>query len=71
MPRKYDDDCAKCPFFQSSGRTYIVCEGIINDCFTKLMFETEGQRNRYRIIFCDTQYEKCELFKTLEKKYED
>lgn len=70
MPRNYDNDYALCPFFQTSGRKDIVCEGIQSGCVTKLVFSSERGRNRYRTRFCDTQYANCEICKLLERKYD-
>lgn len=70
MPRQYDNELAKCPFFLMSGKKDIVCEGIVAGCSVKLMFVEERKRTRYRVRFCDTQYEKCELYKVLERKYD-
>lgn len=80
MPRVYDNCHAQCPFFISSGkqhiqgvkaRDYIKCEGITSDCTIDLVFATEDKKNLHRKIFCDNRYGNCEIYKTLEKKYEE
>lgn len=71
MPRQYDNAFAKCPFFQSSGKKNILCEGITKDCTVNIMFLSERKRDRHRWIFCDEKYKNCVLFKVLEKKYEN
>lgn len=70
MPRQYDNAFAACPFFLSSGKNNILCEGITSDCSMKINFASEQKRNLHRKIFCDTRYQDCELFKILEKKYD-
>lgn len=71
MPRLYDICLAKCPFFISSGKKNVLCEGITNDCNNNILFTTEQARNQHRRIFCDAKYENCELYKVLEEKYQD
>jgi hypothetical protein len=80
MPRVYDNCLALCPFFHTSGkqhisgvkaRDYIKCEGITNDCTIDIVFVTEDKRDLHRKNFCDSRYKNCEIFKALEKKYED
>lgn len=71
MPRIYDVCHAKCPFFMTSGKRNVMCEGITNNCKIILDFSTEENRNKYRESFCDTlQYQKCNIYSTLIKKYE-
>ena len=80
MPRVYDNCFALCPFFITSGkqhlsgvqvRDYIKCEGITNDCAIDLVFQTKDKRDQYRKTFCDSRYRSCEIYKALEKKYEE
>lgn len=69
MPTMFDEVKAICPYFQSSGKRNITCEGITDGCFTKLEFETQGKRNQHRRIFCDAKYQNCEVYRMLEDKY--
>lgn len=71
MPRMYDTCLAKCPFFISSGKKNVLCEGITNDCAIDILFETEKARNLHRKIFCDSKYENCEIYRALEEKYQE
>lgn len=70
MPRNYDTCYAKCPFFESSGKKNVCCEGITSASTLNIRFVSEEERNKYRKIFCDDKYRNCEIFKILEKKYE-
>lgn len=70
MPDIYDVCFAKCPFFISSGRKNIRCEGITDDCSTTLMFISEEARNIFRRTYCNTSYENCALFKMIMGKYD-
>lgn len=71
MPRILDVRLAKCPFFISSGKKSVTCEGLTDDCTICLAFTTEEARNLHRKIFCDARYECCELYKVLEEKYQE
>lgn len=71
MPRVYDVCNAKCPFFLSSGRKDVSCEGTVEESCIKLLFKSEGERNRWREKFCNTNYHKCAICEMLEKKYKD
>lgn len=71
MPRNYDTCFAKCPFFLSSNKKNVCCEGITSVSTIHIKFESEDERNRHRKIFCDDRYQNCEIYKILEKKYED
>lgn len=71
MPRIYDTCLAKCPFFISSGKKTVLCEGITDDCLQKLIFTSEEARNLHRKIFCDESFENCEIYKIVLDKYQD
>lgn len=71
MPRIYDNCLAKCPFFLSSGRKNVLCEGITSECTINLLFESEETRNLHREIFCDARYKNCEIYNLLKAKYEE
>ena len=70
MPRTYDICLAQCPFFISSGKKHILCEGVTDDCTIVLKFTSEKKRNSYREFFCDKNFKNCEICKTLYKTYE-
>ena len=71
MPRLYDTCFAQCPFFISSGKKNVLCEGITDDCTINLKFISEEKRDLHREIFCDARYQNCEIFRILEEKYEE
>ena len=70
MPRAYNEALIKCPFYISMSNKSISCEGIIEDCVTKLIFLTCSKRDLYRHTFCNDKYQNCEICKILNKKYE-
>jgi len=67
----YDDVHALCPFFQSSDKNRIICEGIVKGSRTALEFTKQGERSRHRTLYCDCRYQQCEVYKALMKKYEE
>ena len=71
MPTMYDDVNALCPYFQSSGRKEICCEGITDGSFTNIKFRSGDKRDMHRRIFCDAKYKNCEVYRMLEQKYEE
>ena len=71
MPRMYDSCLAECPFFISSGKKNVCCEGITSASIINIKFESEEERNLHRNIFCDARYKNCEIYRILEKKYEE
>lgn len=71
MPTMYDDVHAICPYFHSSNKRKISCEGITDGCTTTLEFESQEKRNMHRRIFCDAKYKNCEIYRMLEEKYEE
>lgn len=70
---KNDTEVAKvkCPFFVASRKRNILCEGITDDSKINLQFDTEEATDKQRRIFCNTKYENCEIYRTLEGKYEE
>ena len=68
MPRIYDDILVKCPFFLHNSKKNVVCEGLTDDCVLSLRFFTEESRNQHRQLFCDKDYEKCEVYRMLIKE---
>lgn len=71
MPRTYNEGLILCPFYMSMAQKSITCEGITEYCTTKLLFETADKRDQHRDIFCDKKYKNCEIYRMLEKKYEE
>ena len=70
MPTMYDDVNAKCPYYRTSGKRRITCEGITDMCVNIIEFNAKEYRNMHRRIFCDAKYENCEIYRMLEEKYE-
>lgn len=61
---------AQCPFFISSGKETVLCEGITNDCTVLLRFEAPEKRTVHRRHYCNNKYQECPMYKLLEDKYE-
>lgn len=68
---KEDYAKARCPFFLSSGREDVSCEGVVENSKLILIFGSERERNGHREIFCDGGYQACRLYQAIMKKYEE
>ena len=71
MARKYNDVFVKCPFYSNSHTTSISCEGISEDSITRVIFKDSKKMNLHRMVCCEQKYWECEIYKMLEKKYEN
>ncbi len=68
MPNK---NPPQCPFFQFAGRKSVGCEGITDDCFVRLVFNSESKKKEQQKIFCNARYKNCEIYRMLMNKYEE
>ena len=71
MPRTYNEGLINCPFYKAMATKSISCEGITEDCVIKLLFTMVEKRELHRKIFCENKYINCEIYRMLEKKYEE
>jgi hypothetical protein len=71
MPTLSEEKEVKCPFYVSMNSHNILCEGITEDNTIKLIFTSPEKRKSYCIKCCRSNYKNCEIFKMLEKKYEE
>jgi hypothetical protein len=71
MARIQNDVEIKCPFYITIATKSITCEGITDECTTKLLFNTPKLRDKHCRIFCENKYQYCEIYRMLEAKYED
>lgn len=71
MANNFEDANVKCPFFSKTKNERIICEGITDECISVLKFENKKGLERYKIRHCDSNYEKCHLYKALEEKYDE
>ena len=67
----FDDIDAKCPFFQSSSRKRIVCEGITDDCVNIISFFAPSKKNLHFDVYCKDKFAYCEIYQMLKEKYEN
>ena len=70
MPRAYNESLILCPFYKSIATQSISCEGINDNCTTKLLFTSADKMNMHRKEFCECKYKLCKIYSLLEKKYE-
>ena len=71
MPRTYNEGLINCPFYKSMAQKSITCEGITEECITKLLFTSPEKRDMNRKVLCENRYKNCEIYRMLEKKYEE
>lgn len=71
MPYQYKDVDVKCPFFKRQTNVGISCEGLTDEMFIRLCFQTAKAKDTQMEVFCDNHYRKCEIYEILEKKYEE
>lgn len=71
MPRTYNEGLIICPFYKSMAQKSITCEGITDECITKTIFTSPEKRDMHRKVFCERKYKNCEIYRMLEKKYEE
>lgn len=71
MPRTYNEGLINCPFYKTMAYKSITCEGITDDCTNKLLFTSPEKRDLHRKIFCENKYKNCEIYRMLERKYEE
>ena len=62
---------AQCPFFQSSNKVTVQCEGITNDSIVLIRFLSPDKRTEFRKRYCNSRYFECPMYKLVEKKYDD
>jgi hypothetical protein len=66
----YSDKYAQCPFYGHDEKQKIACnEGTEEDNFIHLVFGQSELKKEYRMRRCDSEYEKCPIYKMLYDKY--
>lgn len=60
----------QCPFYKTDKGAKLVCEGIDEQCNTHHQYKDKKDKERRMRKYCGENYEKCELYKILKKKYE-
>lgn len=71
MARYQNDVFIKCPFYINTAKKSITCEGITDNCVTKILFQTPELRSKHSKIFCEELFKNCEIYRMLEAKYEE
>lgn len=71
MSTTYKDVEIKCPFFKEQNPKNISCEGLVDDSIIKLCFVSPKAKDTQTRIFCEKSYKNCEIYRILEKKYEE
>lgn len=71
MTKPINEEGVKCPFYIAMDYKSITCEGITDDCICRTEFKKPEKKEQQRRIFCSRKYENCEIYRMLEKKYEE
>lgn len=71
----YWDEHILCPFYLRDatlrGRAAIVCEGIGESISTRQDFKTIDAKDRFKTLYCASEYEQCRIYQAVNKDYEE
>lgn len=71
MSTTYQDVDVLCPFFRELSKRGISCEGLTDDSIIKQWFNSPKGKELHTDVFCKKKYTNCEIYRMLEKKYEE
>ena len=71
MATSNQDVDIKCPFFRELLKKGISCEGLTDDSIIKQWFNSAKGKELHAEIFCKRKYTNCEIYRMLEKKYDE
>lgn len=71
MASGYNEKLIQCPFYEASATQSISCEGVTDECITRLIFTSPKEMQLHRMVYCERGYQECRIYKMLEKKYEE
>lgn len=71
MASGYNEKRIQCPFYQASATQSISCEGVTDECITRLIFTSPKEMSLHRMTHCENKYQNCRMYRLLEKKYEE
>lgn len=66
----YEAKYVRCPFFEQDTKTQITCEGIISELSIQL-FATEQAKKRCIRKYCMNDFERCNIYYEIMKKYDE
>ena len=69
MGTSYISADVKCPYYKDDKGQKLICEGIDRGCNTHFQYETTKQKLKRMEKHCTKDYNQCELYQILEKKY--
>lgn len=70
MAITYEDISVKCPFYASSGKLTITCEGVIENTEMMNRFRTAELRMEHQKSHCFRYPNDCPIAKEIEAQYE-
>jgi hypothetical protein len=66
-----DSKLVKCPFFKGQDTLKLFCEGIQPNSSIILSFISRGEKDAYRIRYCQQCYRYCKVYYLNDTKYDD
>jgi hypothetical protein len=70
MPTTFKGVKVICPYYADKEEKHcITCEGVMDGTLTKVCFKKTDTKEKYRLLFCERNYEKCKVAKMLDRKY--
>lgn len=70
MSTDYASVNVKCPFYISEDSKAIHCEGLEKGSRIAVEFRGKQYRENVKEKYCNGDFEKCKLYKTINQKYE-
>ena len=68
----YNQIFVRCPFYKwDDGKKRITCEGIVDNSSIALIYHSKADYECQFVTFCCKHYEKCEVYRLLQEKYEE
>lgn len=70
MATSYMSVHVQCPFYKGDEKKKITCEGMDDKCNTHHQYENVTLKRKRMEKYCMKDYQKCEFYKILSKKYQ-
>ncbi len=69
MATAYESADVKCPFYQSSGKQQVICEGVEDGSTITNVWKDPKQCAGFKRRYCKSDYRRCEIYRMLSRKY--
>ena len=69
---KYLDAHVRCPFYKhADGRKVVICEGPFERSSVTTRFYRGAELRAHMRLLCESEYEKCPVYRAVYEKYDD